>query len=938
MSELLGQWGDDARTLVLFLLGFSWQSSVLIAVAFGVMRLLRIRGVAVRHFVLVCALMGIGVLPLLTLLYPRVGMSRFALQSVSEGGGRIVQRIERAVLHYGRDQGGTEHEEAIRGGSSPSAAGPTEMGPEGKGDTRPSGEPWFRAVVNGLRLYGYPFLLGVWGVGVLFSLFRVFWGYLILRRMRASSHVVTNASVLAAYEEALSTVQVRRTPRLLASGGIAAPMAVGLWEPTILVPDTLGRMLSSEKIRMVLVHELVHVKGYDVWFDLYQRLLTAAWFFHPLVRYLSRKVGQACEDRCDAVVLAGTASPAAYARALMELLEKASDPRTWLPAVAGLQCRSRLGLRVGEILDGIPLGSLPRWGMPVGVMVTCILVGLLSSITVLSGSDALPGAGSVSISGIVLDPTGIPVEDARVQASRGGNWRSWGQGTTGTDGRFRIEGLLSGTFVTGAIVQGYAPTVALDVPGDTEDLELVLSEGGAIAGRVISEGGIPVPQVRVTADYHSNAVYPVGVWSDDDGIYRIPNLAEGLYHVRVDVRYSPSVYGRFVANPGEPNRIVWVQEGETTEGVDFSLVPGRSVSGHVRYQKTGKPPAGIPLALMGRDRMDTVTDEEGGYVFRGVPPGRYGIATDLEGYMTPPRRWFEVTIERDVQDMDVVLIRKGAVSVMVRDEEGHSISDARVWYGGGKEISGMREESVLQTDGKGRCRFEEVYTEWPELEVLWVDHSEYAFSLLLEEPIEEGEDRKVEVTLSRGGTLRGRVMDWEGKPVSGARIRILRPEEYPIWWYPGTARSVFTDDSGEYRAEHLPRGALRIAADHPEPRFVAEEFTAEVYEGEVATQDVTVQQGGTLMGRVVDRQGRPVRGIKIEILRRRGVYPWEIRTDRDGFYRADHLTPGEYNVSPRMPYHSWYPAGEEAKRVRVIERRVAQVDLTVESDEAGPLP
>ena len=936
MSDLLGQWGDVARTVVLFLLDFSWQSSVLIALVLGAIKLFRVRGAATRHFLLVCVLFGVSVLPVVSPLWPRVGVSRFSLRSMSEEGSQIVWRIKRAVFHPEKDRGGEEQGEPTGRSSPPAAVGSSEVISEAGRNAQSSGQPWFRTMMERVVLHRYGILLVLWMAGVSFGLCRLLWGYRILRRMRASARPVEDASVLAAYEEALDDVHLRRKPRLLASEGIPAPMAVGLWSPTILVPDTLAGMLSSEKIRMVLVHELVHVKEYDLWVDLYQRLLTAVWFFHPLVRYLNGKISRACEDRCDGVVLARLASPASYARALLELLERANDPRTWFPAVAGLQCRSRLGLRVGDILDGIPLGTTSRWRISLGVMATCLLVGLLSSITILSGSDALPGPGSVSLSGIVRDPRGAPVEGATVYASRGGSWDSWGKAPTGADGRFVIEGLSPGTFSAAAEVQGYAPRVLLDVSGGAKDLEFVLNEGGAIAGKVVSEEGNAVSEVLVMAKHHQPSVsHAVSGKTDEKGVYRISHLAEGVYYVRVNVRYSPSAYGSLIADPRRADRIVRVREEGTTAGVDFVLIPGRSVSGRMTYRETGKPAAGVPVTLMGQGRMDTMTDEEGRYTFSGVAPRRYWVTTDLEGYAGMSfHRSFDVTMEEDVRDVDMALIRKGAVSVMVRDERGDPIPDARVWYGGGKEIYGMREESVLRTDGEGRCRFEEVCTEWPEPEVLWVDHSEYAFSLLLEEPIEEGEDREVEATLSRGGTLRGRVMDWERKPVSGARIRILRLEEYPIWWYPGTARTAFTDSRGEYRAERLPPGALKVVVDHARPLFIPEEFTAEIRKEEATTWDVSVRPGGTLMGRVVDRQGRPVKGMEIDI-RPTKFYQWEIRTDTDGFYRADHLPPREYWVSVRMPYYLWHPGSEKREKVQVVEGGVVRANVVVESEEGS---
>ena len=232
-----------------------------------------------------------------------------------------------------------------------------------------------------------------------------------------------------------------------------------------------------------------------------------------------------------------------------------------------------------------------------------------------------------------------------------------------------------------------------------------------------------------------------------------------------------------------------------------------------------------------------------------------------------------------------------------------------------------------QTDREGYCRLQNVRTEWPDREMLWVDHPEHAFALLPVEPIKEGEDRKIEVRLSRGGMLRGRVTDWEGKPVPNARIRIFGLAEHPAW----PVRAAFTNRRGEYRMDRLAPGMLKIVVDHPEPLFAPEAYTVETRKGEVTTWDVSVRRGGTLVGRVVDRQGRPVKGIEIDISPWT-FYQWEVRTDEEGFYRADHLPSGEYRVSVMMPYHLWHRAREEAKTVHIVAGSAAKADLVVEND------
>ena len=477
---------------------------------------------------------------------------------------------------------------------------------------------------------------------------------------------------------------------------------------------------------------------------------------------------------------------------------------------------------------------------------------------------------------------------------------------------------------------------------DGQDGRSIPSGSGAITGKVMSEGGVPLSDVLVKAEFGSGHIRFVRVTTDQNGVYRMSDLADGMYYVFVRESGSPSVHGRLVAHPEHGDRIVRVREGETTEGVDFLLVPGRSVSGRVMYREMGTPAAGVPITLTGQERMDVVTDEEGGYVFTGVPPGRYTFWTDLDGYAVPYRSSFEVTIEEDLSDLEVSLIRKGTVSVVVRDEEGRPIPGAEVRYYGllSRPVPDPR------TDEEGRCRFEDVRMEEQNPTTLWVDHPEHAFAFLLIDPIQGGEDREIEVAVSRGGTLEGRVTDWAGKPVSGARVRVRGPGRFGRW-HPYLGKTAFTDENGAYRVEHLPPNArdvnrnyhikdlpldaLKVVVDHEPLQFMPALFTVKVREGEVTRRDVSVRPGGTLMGQVVDGEGYPVKGVGIGI-RPVGIRPRDIRTDEDGFYRVEYLSPGEYKVWTRTPYDSWHSRDVKVEVAQVVEGEVARVDMVMESD------
>lgn len=100
---------------------------------------------------------------------------------------------------------------------------------------------------------------------------------------------------------------------------LATPLMVGIVRPPILLAPAALTGWSADQLEMVLLHELAHVRRWDNLVNLLQRVVESLLFFHPAVWIVSRWVRRDREDCCDAVVVARTAKPQAYAELLVAL-------------------------------------------------------------------------------------------------------------------------------------------------------------------------------------------------------------------------------------------------------------------------------------------------------------------------------------------------------------------------------------------------------------------------------------------------------------------------------------------------------------------------------------------------------------------------------------------------------------------------------------------
>src|SRR5208337_4985998 len=178
-----------------------------------------------------------------------------------------------------------------------------------------------------------------------------------LRRLRQSCTPVVAAELDPVVRKTVEGIGlVASTPvSISTSECVRVPAAIGFWKRTIVLPAWALRELPPNHLNVILLHEFAHLRRWDDWTNLIQKIVRALFFFHPAVWWIESRLSVEREMACDDAVLAETANPLGYASCLVSLLEKSLAHRLpgqrRLMAQAAVDRAGEASLRLARILD-----------------------------------------------------------------------------------------------------------------------------------------------------------------------------------------------------------------------------------------------------------------------------------------------------------------------------------------------------------------------------------------------------------------------------------------------------------------------------------------------------------------------------------------------------------------------------------------------------------
>ncbi|HWE92356.1 MAG TPA: M56 family metallopeptidase [Tepidisphaeraceae bacterium] len=222
---------------------------------------------------------------------------------------------------------------------------------------------------------------GIWACGALILLMHVLWATGRLARIIRRLPEVRDSDLAELVHECASRLGLRQCPRVLEAPEGTGPALAGVLRPRLLLPAAALRGLGRNELRLVVLHELVHLRRGDLALNWLLAMLQAFHWFNPAVWFAFARLRADRELACDERVL--SSSPPGrrgndcrdYGRAILKLLEP-SHPGS-VPGLAvgvldggGWARKAQLRRRITMIARfDRPAGRWPAMGVALSLLV-----------------------------------------------------------------------------------------------------------------------------------------------------------------------------------------------------------------------------------------------------------------------------------------------------------------------------------------------------------------------------------------------------------------------------------------------------------------------------------------------------------------------------------------------------------------------------------------
>lgn len=535
---------------------------------------------------------------------------------------------------------------------------------------------------------------------------------------------------------------------------------------------------------------------------------------------------------------------------------------------------------------------------------------------------------------------------------------------------------------------GIVDVPALGVGQMRENVDVVLSKGAKVLGRVTDQNGVGLEgaAIRVeTEPAENSAIFPNDktfltwgpgvVKSGRDGCYEINFLREGAYTVSARKGYW------------EEKKPLEINRNEVVEGFDFVLVHGEEfIKGKVSDER-GNPwthgrvwadSGGGPLLKSDTGSWSEI-EQDGSYAINHLEPANYCLWLDAsEDYwqgdgLLWPTLLEDVPAGTDGANIIVRMLPGGTLRVRVVDEAQQPVNDYELTCSP-LSLSGGRSAIPMGVAWCDKGQYRTFGCDWERSGVLFLrkdvvtDTGEFLITTVApgryfvsakgkkhgsefkEVEVCQEQESLVLFVLKSLCLVEGMVLDERGQPVEGASIEAMKMRElqctpervwifYDTWGYEYAARDygpvfsqVSSDEKGRFVCDGLEQGGYRIVATRrdavidPYGRWYSAFADVSLDSPGPHFLEFTLRRGtGRIEGCVVGEDGNR-NYVQVALIGNGQIT--RVHSDKRGNYFFEDVLPGRYRLTSEV----WGRGRYESREVELKQGERLRLDIVAEGD------
>ena len=722
-----------------------------------------------------------------------------------------------------------------------------------------------------------PYLVTIWGVGVIFLSLRLLYGWIQLRRLFASGVPVADRTWGERLHLLSEKMGIRGPITLLESILIEVPTVIGWMQPVILVPVTFLTGLPSDQIEAILAHELAHIQRHDYFVNLIQIAVETLLFYHPVVWWISKSIREERENCCDDIALRVVGDKAVYVSALAALEESRSLPMAITMSVAG----GSLLQRIKRII-GVGGGKDSSWLVLAALLMLAVAASAgmweakhhgqaekMASKVSDGATNSVAPRKEIEVEAQIYVGTQSDLEKAFIPPKGFGNaFKIYMHAARlcGVSTSEQTQSLVGNLKKQRGVFLISAPKVTLSsdskatVSADFSHASLGDISPSTLNGTFQLDAQPTLGPDGQTIDLNYSVMLKRQgkAWSvDTDGI----TLWDGQ---------TALMSGGM---PGDGNLCEAILI--TAKVVNPKNQPSnRNPAGLLKVtctDESGAPVAGASVKAEWPDHSTNLTTDSNGVASITLPDGRLpylSARVQKEGFVPKIIEWrLDQPSFQLPGEFFLNMEKAQSIGGFVKNEEGQPVENAKVVLiirgssmGVSQQVFNDLWERRVTTDKEGKWHFDEAPSDLHSLSVT-LEHPDYISNERID-PLPSDDDfkqQKAVLIAHNGVPVDGTVTDEKGQPISGVDVTFGEAGSDSAS-YPSTK----TDSKG-----HFHFNGLSIKKSYIAPILT---FTSADHAPVMATLDqgsgaqslkVTMNSGKKLQIRFVDKQGQPVRGVTL---------------------------------------------------------------------------